>query len=145
MKMYQVIHQVIEGNPAGIGPKEIAARLGICTATLYKWGEDPDNSGSNIPAAHIIPFCTITRSTMLLAFLAGQIGYTIKKLPPIGKTEISEDILFIGEQAGILIGMYRKYFMDNVLDENERASLCLQADKIIRALRELKDACHADG
>lgn len=72
---WEVVHAIIVDNTAGVSPKQIASFLGRSLQTVYKWGQDPEFSGSPIPKDLILPFTTFTKDVRLLEFYLYHIGY----------------------------------------------------------------------
>jgi hypothetical protein len=72
---WQVINEVLRNNQAGKSPQQIAAYLGRSTQTVYKWGQDPLASGSEIPKSMMIPFCSFTQDIRLLSWYLFQLDY----------------------------------------------------------------------
>ncbi len=80
---YEVINEILRANPAHKSPKQIAAHLGRSVVTVYKWGENPENSGAAMPKDYILPFSNFTQDKRLIEWYAHHHGYHLCANGPI--------------------------------------------------------------
>jgi len=82
-RQHEIIFDILEDNPANLSAKEIATRLNKSIATIYKWAEDPDFSGSPIPSDMILPLFYHTNDSRLIEFFCHQLGGLFFPVPGI--------------------------------------------------------------
>lgn len=87
-ELWEVIKHDIENSEKS--PKQIAAALGVSIFTLYKWSENPGESGSDIPGKWIIPFINATGGTSVLDHITHNCGRMHLRLPQLSQREPEE-------------------------------------------------------
>lgn len=75
------INAAISKNPAGLKGESIAARMGVATSVLYRWGEHKD-----IPLWRFAQFVLITRAIGPLVALGRLCGCQVIPLPQGNET-----------------------------------------------------------
>lgn len=136
LQLHEIIRNVLDDNPKHSSPKQLAAKLGLSHFTLLKWGEDPDGSGSPIPAKYIIPFSELTGDHRVVEWFARQISRRTVALDMIksGNGYISDELLGLDQIRGELSGVLLAALDDGKLSEDERYKLRELAAKMVEML-----------
>jgi hypothetical protein len=86
---WEIVKELIEQNPNGKSPKQIAAFLGVSIALVYKWAQDPEASGSPISLGHAMRLSLYTGDHRLINYFAEELGGVFIPLNP-KKTNIKD-------------------------------------------------------
>ena len=134
---WEVVHAILSENPAKVSPKQIAAFLGRGLQTVYKWGQDPEFSGSPIPKDLILPFSKFTNDVRLLGFYLFQLGYYPAVLEPGNECngDIMDDVMRLDILRGELSRGLLEAMDDHKLTAEEGRRLSATAQLMIDELR----------
>ncbi len=122
---FEVIRSVFHHNPANKNVKQIANYFNTSVSNIYKWGENPENSGASIPKQYIVPFCIYTKDYRLIEWYAWQID---RRTIPLEKGQgvngiLSDDLFTIDILRGQLAEKLKLALNDNLLDDYEKKAL----------------------
>jgi len=131
-RRYEIIRFMLDANPAGVSPKEIAAHLELSLSTVLKWGEDPDSSGSDMPSKYFKAFSKFTDDRRLLEwFLITTFPQKING----ADGDIIDNLLSLDILKGEFSLEVRNALLDNHIDRNEAI---IMRDRVAR-IREQCD------
>lgn len=134
---WEIVHAILSENPAKVSPKQIAAFLGRGLQTVYKWGQNPEFSGSPIPKDLILPFSKFTNDVRLLGFYLYQLGYYPAELEPGNECngEIIDDVMRLDVLRGELSRELLDASGDHKLTAEKGRRLSATAQLMIDELR----------
>jgi len=138
---WQVIWEMLHRNPADLTVLQIANKISLNEKTVYKWGQDPDNSGTVIPKKYEIPFSNITQDKRLFEWKSHQIGYRLK---PMEKANISTESVFAqfldaGQFMGHTMGEVKIALADGRIDDSEKIKIRSLLGILIRHCQGIQD------
>ena len=144
---YEVVNSVLRGNPAGKSVEQIAAFLSVSPTNVYKWGQNPENSGSGIPKKYIIPFCTITEDNRLLDWYAHQLDCHLA--PNVNASRrgrsLLQGLLYLDGVRGRFADELREALADGRIDPGERAILSHRLAELIAEVRNISNMINQEG
>jgi len=141
LEEWQIVRRILENNPAKISPKQIAALLGRGLQTVYKWGENPEFSGSPIPKDMMLSFSNITNDLRLFGWYLFQLGYYPKRLESGSECngEIMDDIMRLDILRGELSRRLLDSLADKKLTKQECRDLSDTSEMMIVELRNFQE------
>jgi len=142
---WQVVSEILHNNPESLTVLQIANRLGITDINVYKWGQDPEFSGTVMPKKYEIPFSNVTGDKRLFEWKASQIGYRLKPLEigAVNKDDIFTQFLDAGNLLGKAMGELKISLVDGKLDDSDKMKLRTVLDVLIRHCQGIKDSIGA--
>jgi len=138
---WEVVHEILMDNPAKVSPKQIASFLSRGLQTVYKWGQEPEYSGSPIPKDLVIPFSKFTNDVRLLGFYLYQVGYypALIERGSGCNGEVMDDLLRMDILRGELSRELLASLKDKIISRIEGKNLMDTAELMIEELRTFQE------
>jgi len=140
LQLHEVVRTVLDDNPRGVSPKQIAARLSLSLFTVLKWGEDPEGSGATIPVKYILAVSEITGDHSIVEWFARHINRRTVPIDRIAKRNgyISDELFQLDQLRGELSGVLLQALDDGRIDDSERGRLRDLAAKMVEMLYQFQ-------
>jgi hypothetical protein len=138
---WEIVREMRDHNPLDLTVKQQANKLGLNESTVYKWGENPEFSGSPIPKKYIVIYCLILSDFRLIDWYAYQVNHFIKPIEPSGKIDgnILDNFFDVGSSFGSLSKEIKEALADGKIDSMEATKILALLPTMIKEIRTLQE------
>lgn len=135
MADWEIVKEIIAGNPNGKSPKQIAAFLGVSVPIVYKWAENPDGSGSPIPFNKAVQLSVYTGDLRLVEILAEELGGVFVSVNPkkLSIKDRTKSLLRLIKVFGDVAAASAEALADGKITDKEKKRIHKEAHELVQS------------